>query len=191
MAPSWPTDRQAPAKPSPCQVQPMDMQLACKQRQTDAVVHHVIVPSTLGIREQIAVAGTSQWAGCMRAGPQSRSAASGKWGIMPRAISQANHCITCVSHGPCSDVSGIADRTVHIPRTSHVGYALARGLFVCPPWWSGEGCVSWTQVFKQLQIRENLHWSVEASYVELYNESFRDLANPSMSPADISIFEQQ
>lgn len=46
-------------------------------------------------------------------------------------------------------------------------------------------------MFKQLQARENLHWNVEASYVELYNESFRDLANPSTAAADISIFEQQ
>ncbi|CAL5227850.1 g10882 [Coccomyxa viridis] len=67
-------------------------------------------------------------------GPQSRTVASGKWGIMPRAISQ---------------------------------------------------------VFKQLQVGEYLQWTVETSYVELYNESFRDLADTSTAPADISIFEQQ
>lgn len=46
-------------------------------------------------------------------------------------------------------------------------------------------------MFKRLQAAECLHWSVEASYVELYNESFRDLAEPAMAPAEISIFEQQ
>lgn len=49
----------------------------------------------------------------------------------------------------------------------------------------------WLQIFKQLQVGEYLHWSVEASYVELYNESFRDLADLAMAPAEISIFEQQ
>jgi hypothetical protein len=46
-------------------------------------------------------------------------------------------------------------------------------------------------MFKQLQVAELLQWSVEATYVELYNESFRDLADPAMAPAEISIFEQQ
>ncbi len=49
----------------------------------------------------------------------------------------------------------------------------------------------WPQVFKQLQVGEYLQWTVEASYVELYNESFRDLADTSTAPADISIYEQQ
>ena len=48
-----------------------------------------------------------------------------------------------------------------------------------------------TQVFKQLHTGDYLHWTVEASYVELYNESFRDLAEPYTAPADISIYEQQ
>ena len=47
------------------------------------------------------------------------------------------------------------------------------------------------QVFKQLQVGEYLQWKVEATYVELYNESFRDLAEPYTAPADISIYEQQ
>ena len=47
------------------------------------------------------------------------------------------------------------------------------------------------QVFKQLQVGEYLQWHVEATYVELYNESFRDLAEPCTAPADISIYEQQ
>ena len=49
----------------------------------------------------------------------------------------------------------------------------------------------WTQVLTQLQREDHLHWTVEASYVELYNEVFRDLTDPSTTPADISIFEQQ
>ena len=49
----------------------------------------------------------------------------------------------------------------------------------------------WAQAFRQLQVGEYLHWTVDASYVELYNESFRDLADPSMTASDISIFEQQ
>jgi len=46
-------------------------------------------------------------------------------------------------------------------------------------------------VFNQLQVGEYLQWCVEASYVELYNESYRDLTEPSMASSDISIFEQQ
>lgn len=54
-----------------------------------------------------------------------------------------------------------------------------------------QGLRVWRQVFKQLQVGEYLQWTVETSYVELYNESFRDLADTSTAPADISIFEQQ
>lgn len=36
-----------------------------------------------------------------------------------------------------------------------------------------------------------MQWSMSASYVEVYNESFRDLSNVNTKPADITIYEQQ
>lgn len=46
------------------------------------------------------------------------------------------------------------------------------------------------QVFNHLCRSDYLHWSVSASYVEIYNENFRDLTDLT-KPSDITIYEQQ
>lgn len=78
---------------------------------------------------------------------------------------------------------------LHLDKPQADMHAFAQNRAICFP--MSPNLASLPQVFRQLQAGEYLQWSVEASYVELYNETFRDLADPSMSPSDISIFEQQ
>ena len=47
------------------------------------------------------------------------------------------------------------------------------------------------QMFNQLQRSDFMQWSVSASYVEIYNETFRDLLEPTTKSSDITIFEDQ
>ena len=47
------------------------------------------------------------------------------------------------------------------------------------------------QMFSKLEKSDLIQWSVSVSYVEIYNETFRDLCDPSTSPSDITIYEQQ
>lgn len=46
-------------------------------------------------------------------------------------------------------------------------------------------------MFSELEKTDLIKWSVSVSYVEIYNETFRDLCEPSTSPSDITIYEQQ
>ncbi|KAK9906503.1 hypothetical protein WJX75_003012 [Coccomyxa subellipsoidea] len=47
------------------------------------------------------------------------------------------------------------------------------------------------QMFSHLQRADFMQWSVSASYVEIYNETFRDLLEPTTKSSDITIFEDQ
>ncbi|BDA46057.1 probable Kinesin-like protein KIF9 at N-terminal half [Coccomyxa sp. Obi] len=47
------------------------------------------------------------------------------------------------------------------------------------------------QMFSELERSDLIQWSVSVSYVEIYNETFRDLCDTSTSPSDITIYEQQ
>lgn len=52
-------------------------------------------------------------------------------------------------------------------------------------------CPCALQMFSQLQRADFMQWSVSASYVEIYNETFRDLLEPTTKSSDITIFEDQ
>ncbi|CAL8462197.1 g1728 [Coccomyxa elongata] len=46
-------------------------------------------------------------------------------------------------------------------------------------------------MYSKLERSDLIQWSVSVSYVEIYNETFKDLCDTSTSPSDITIYEQQ
>lgn len=46
-------------------------------------------------------------------------------------------------------------------------------------------------MYSKLERSDLIQWGVSVSYVEIYNETFKDLCDTSTSPSDITIYEQQ